>query len=304
MKNRVLIYLSAVIIMGCSSHINPAFSPLAGKNYFDKEGHRGCRGLMPENTIPAYFKAIDLGVTTLEMDAVITKDSQVIMSHEPFFNHEITTKPDGSYVLEAGEKLLNIYRMNYAETVQYEVGLKQHPRFPHQLKIKATKPLLSDVIDQVEAYAKANNKKPVQYNIETKCMPDGDEVFHPKPAPFVDLLMQVINSKGIAERVIVQSFDPRSLQYLHTKYPAVKTALLVEESDPKNFALQLKELGFIPTIYSPAYQLVTPLLVKQCHDTGVMIIPWTVNDTDTIRKLKLTGVDGIISDYPNLFNQL
>src|SRR6266700_5282236 len=91
---------------------------------FDKEGHRGCRGLMPENTIPAYLKAIDLGVTTLEMDAVITKDSQVVMSHEPFFNHEITTKPDGSFVTEQEEKSLNIYQMTYEEVKTYDVGMK------------------------------------------------------------------------------------------------------------------------------------------------------------------------------------
>src|SRR5581483_6059493 len=89
---------------------------------FDIEGHRGCRGLMPENTVPAMMKAIDMGVTTLEMDAVITKDKQVILSHEPFFNHEITTKPDGSYVNEQEEKSLNIYKMTFAQTQQYDVG--------------------------------------------------------------------------------------------------------------------------------------------------------------------------------------
>ena len=287
--------------MGCYSHINRSFSPLEGKKIFDKEGHRGCRGLMPENTIPAYIKAIDLGVNTLEMDAVITKDSKVIMSHEPFFNHEITTMPDGTYVKEIDEKKLNIYQMNYAETIRYDVGLKPHPRFPDQQKVKAIKPLLSDVIDSVEAYANATGKRPLHYNIETKCMPEGDDLFHPKPEPFVEIIMQIITNKKIADRVIIQSFDPRSLQ---THYPDIKTALLVEELDQKKFANQLKELGFIPTIYSPAYQLVNPLLVKQCHDTGIEIIPWTVNDLDTIRNLKKMGVDGIISDYPNLFSRL
>src|SRR5580765_2886505 len=104
------------------------------KPAFDVEGHRGCRGLMPENTIPAMLKAIDLGVTTLEMDIVITKDSQVIVSHEPFFNHEITTKPDGSFVTEGEEHSLNIYNMSYTETQQFDVGLKTHPRFPEQAK--------------------------------------------------------------------------------------------------------------------------------------------------------------------------
>ena len=106
---------------------------------FDKQGHRGCRGLMPENTIPAFLKAIELGVTTLEMDTVITKDKKVLVSHEPFFNHEITTQPNGNYIHENEEKLFNIFKMNYADTLSFDVGLKAHPRFPEQKKIKATK---------------------------------------------------------------------------------------------------------------------------------------------------------------------
>src|SRR6201991_1107978 len=96
---------------------------------FDKEGHRGCRGLMPENTIPAMMKALELGVTTLEMDAVITADNQVVLSHEPFFNHEITIKPDGSEVKQAEERSLNIYQMDYDQVRQFDVGTKINPRF-------------------------------------------------------------------------------------------------------------------------------------------------------------------------------
>src|ERR1700712_4726938 len=120
---------------------------------FDTEAHRGGRGLMPENTIFSMLNGLKLGVTTLEMDAVITKDKQVILSHEPFFNHEITTKPDGSFIDEKEEKKYNVYGMTYAETQQYDVGIKLHPRFPRQQKLKATKPLLSQVIDSVEAFA-------------------------------------------------------------------------------------------------------------------------------------------------------
>src|SRR5215218_6256489 len=107
---------------------------------FDKQGHRGCRGLMPENTIPAMIKALELGVTTLEMDAVITKDKQVILSHEPFFNHEIATQPDGKPIMAAEERNFNIYRMTYFETQQFDVGMKPHPRFLQQQRIPAKKP--------------------------------------------------------------------------------------------------------------------------------------------------------------------
>src|SRR5580765_1503590 len=136
------------------------------KPAFDVEGHRGCRGLMPENTIPAMLKAIDLGVTTLEMDVVITKDNKVVVSHEPWFETEITTKPDGSFVNPVEAMQLNIYQMSYDEVLKYDVGMKPHPRFPQQQKMKVVKPLLSDLIDSVEAYLVKKNLPKVRYNIE------------------------------------------------------------------------------------------------------------------------------------------
>ncbi len=272
-------------------------------NKIDKQGHRGCRGLLPENTIPAFIKAVDLGVNTLEMDAIITQDKQVIVSHDPYFNHEITTLPNGKYIAEEHEKEYNIYKMPYSEVVKYDVGMKIHPRFLQQQKIKAHKPLLAEVIETVENYTKANNKNPLFYNIETKCLPETDNLFHPEPAEFVDLLMTVILKAKIQDRVIIQSFDPRSLQYLHKKFPKIKTALLVEDFDKKEFLQQLIDLGFVPTIYSPAQELVNPKLVSECKAKKIKLIPWTINDYQTMQKFVAMGVDGIISDYPNLFFQ-
>lgn len=275
-----------------------------GANAFDKEGHRGCRGLMPENTIPAMLKAIDLGVTTLEMDASISKDKQVFLSHEPFFNHEISTKPDGSFIEESAEKTFNMYQMNYSEIQKFDVGLKAHPRFPGQARFAAVKPLLATLFDSVLEYC-SRKKLPVpQFNIETKTNAKTDGIYHPGPEEFVDLLVAVILSKQMEGKVIIQSFDIRTLQYLHSKYPQFKTALLIEDYDKKPFAIQLKDLGFIPSIYSPAEVLVTDLLVKQCRDAGIQIIPWTVNDLARMKTLKEMGVHGIISDYPNLFKDL
>ncbi len=271
---------------------------------FDKEGHRGCRGLMPENTIPAFKKAIELGVTTLEMDAVITKDKKVILSHESFFNHEITTQPDGSFINENEEKSFNIYEMTYQQTTQFDVGLKQHPRFPLQKKIKAHKPKLSDVIDFAEAYTKTLSIPPVRYNIETKCLPATDTIFHPEPVEFIELIISVVLEKKIDKRVIIQSFDIRSLQYLHKKYPFIKTSYLFEPPSDKSITEQLNELGFIPTIYSPDFTIVTSVLINECKKMGMQLIPWTVNDLGKMKELKQMGVDGVISDYPDLFEQL
>ncbi|MES2004169.1 MAG: glycerophosphodiester phosphodiesterase family protein [Bacteroidota bacterium] len=300
MKKTVTVILSILLTACFGGHKSQR---LEVKN-FDKQGHRGCRGLMPENTIPAMLKAIDLGVTTLETDAIITKDKKVILSHEPFFNHEIATKPDGTLVNEKEEKSLNIYQMNYEEVKKFDVGLRPHPRFPRQQKLAVSKPLLGDMIDAVEQYCTSNKKPLPHYNIETKSQPATDNQYHPAPAEFVELLVAVIKEKKVEERVIIQSFDPRTLQYLHEHYPKIRTALLIEDFDKKTFALQLRDLGFIPSIYSPAYSLVTPLLVKQCHDAGIVLIPWTVNDLDKIKELKKMGVSGLISDFPDLFKGL
>jgi glycerophosphoryl diester phosphodiesterase len=301
--NRSILFF-AVIIFSCSTtkKVNQKINSGALPS-FDMEGHRGCRGLMPENTITAMLKAIDLGVTTLEMDAVVTKDKKIILSHEPFFNHEITTKPDGKFVTEPEEKALNIYQMEYSETQKYDVGLKPHPRFPQQQKIQATKPLLADLIDRVEKYVTDKKLKQGFYNIETKSQPATDNIYHPAPAEFVELLVAVIRSKGIEDRVIIQSFDFRTLQYLHQHYPFIKTAMLIEDFDKRGLDEQLKALGFIPTIYSPDYSLVNDELLKKCHQQKIKVIPWTVDDKPTIDRLKSMGVDGIISDYPNLFNE-
>lgn len=270
---------------------------------FDKQGHRGCRGLMPENTVPAMLNALALGVTTLEMDVVITKDKKVLLSHEQWFGQEITTKPDGTYIGEREERKYNIYWMTFAETQTFDVGLKPHPRFPQQQKMKITKPLLRDVIDSVQHWMMTAKRPMPYYNIETKSNSEFDGVFQPKPEEFVELLMAVIKEKGIEEQVIIQSFDFRTLQYLHKKYPAIKTAMLIEDFDNRSFQEQLALLGFTPTIYSPAFHLVNEKLLKNCHQKNIKVIPWTVNDKLKIEELKAMGVDGIITDYPNLFNE-
>ncbi len=304
MRNNILPAL-LVFFLSCSTTKKVQEETTTIEKYvpgeFDKQGHRGCRGLMPENTIPAMLYALGTPVTTLEMDVVITKDKKVVLSHEPFFNHEITTKPDGKYVTEAEEKSLNIYQMTYEEVKKYDVGMKPHPRFSKQQKIKAIKPLLADVIDSVNNYMMTARRPFPYYNIETKCLPAGDGIYHPGPAEFVELLMTVIKEKNIADHVIIQSFDFRTLQYLHQKYPHIKTAMLIEDDDKTGLEEQLKALGFTPTIYSPHFSLVNADLLKKCHDKNIKVIPWTVNAKSKIEELKSMGADGVITDYPDLF---
>jgi glycerophosphoryl diester phosphodiesterase len=280
-----------------SANSEEAVSPLPAS--FDKQGHRGGRGLMPENTIAAMIKAIDLAVTTLEMDAAITADRKVILSHEPYYNSEITTAEDGTVITKANQDSFTIFGMTYEQTLKYDVGLKPYPAFPRQQRVKAIKPLLADVIDSVERYVAINRKTPVSYNIETKSKPSGDNKLHPAPEEYVDLLMAVINQKNIAARTIIQSFDFRTLQVMHKKYPGIRLAALIQNNS--SVADNIKEIGFIPDIYSPHFLLVTPQLIEQCHQSKMKVIPWTVNDKAKITALQKMGVDGVISDYPDLF---
>jgi glycerophosphoryl diester phosphodiesterase len=269
---------------------------------FDTEGHRGARGLAPENTIPAMLKALELGVTTLEMDVHISRDGLVLLSHDPYFNRKHELLPTGEEIPVKEARKHVLYQMNYADIKHYDVGSKYYKKFPDQILEKTYKPLLAEVIDTVQAYLLANKKPQVFYNIETKSTPEGDGKYHPKPAEFVDRLMAVILEKGVEQFVIIQSFDVRTLQLLKDKYPHILTSLLVENLN--SFDKNLSELGFTPNIYSSYYKLVTPDLLKEAHAKNIKVIPWTVNSLSKMRQLKKLGVDGIISDYPNLFKEL
>lgn len=267
---------------------------------FSWQGHRGCRGLMPENTIAAMFTALDLGMDTLEVDVVITKDRQVLVSHEAYFNHEISTKPNGDYVTAEEELSLNIYQMNYDVVKRFDVGLKPHPRFPHQHKEAAIKPLLRHLIEASDAYALASNRPMPRYNIELKSEPTADDLYHPKPVEFVELVMNVLSGMKVQHRCNLQSFDQRILRVLHEKYTSMTTSLLVDIFHYKTLQTSLDALGFLPETYSPHYSLVTPELLSEVHALQMKLVPWTVNHLDDMKRFMAMGVDGIITDYPNL----
>ncbi|WP_181308652.1 glycerophosphodiester phosphodiesterase family protein [Rufibacter sp. XAAS-G3-1] len=295
-----VILLSTVLAAGCKSSqsMTQQLPPLP---VFDTEGHRGSRGLMPENSIPAMRKAIDLGVTTIEMDCHVTKDGQVVVTHDPHINLAYARTPDGQDIPKEDAKKYAVYQMDYAQVREFDLGTKFYSNFPQQQKLKTYIPRLADLIDSVQAYLKATDKPQVFYNIEVKSKATGDNKLHPDPEGFVKAMLQVIEQKGIAQYVIIQSFDPRPLQVLHQKYPHVRASLLVDNT--KSVEENLQGLGFDPVVYSPSYKLVTAELVKKCHARNIKVIPWTVNSPEEIARLKALGVDGIISDYPNLFAQ-
>ena len=254
---------------------------------------------MPENTIPAMKKALDLGVQTLELDVVISKDKQVVVSHDNYMSSHIALKPDGKPVTADEEKSINLYQLTYADIKKFDVGSKPYPEFAQQQKFPAYKPLLSELIDSVETYAKAKGLPLPAYNIEIKSMPATDRTYHPEPQEFVDRVMSVCQSKKLGKRLTIQSFDARPLQLIHKQFADVPLSYLT--ANAKSLAENLATLGFTPKTYSPYYKTVTSETVKACHQQGMAIIPWTVNTKAEIASLTELGVDGIISDYPNLF---
>jgi glycerophosphoryl diester phosphodiesterase len=278
------------------------FSLTAAAQKFDLQGNRGARGIMPENTITGMLRAVELGVTTLTMNAVISKDKLVVLSQEPYFNHEFSTQPNGKPITLKNQKTFNIYKMDYEEVKKFDVGQKVHSRFPYQQKYPAYKPLLEETILAVEDLVKTNKLPKPEYSIETKTIPKGDNEFHPEPGEFVELIMAVVNRYKLAKRVTIQSIDMRTLQYLHEHYPKIKTSLMVDEK--VDFVQNIEDLGFKPTVYSPTSALVGKGLVDRCHEAGVKIIPWTVNTVKDMKELIALGVDGVVTDYPNLYQQI
>lgn len=265
---------------------------------FDWQGHRGARGLMPENTIPAFLKALEYPqVKTLELDLAVSQDSILVVSHEPWMSHHICSRPDGQPVTEAEEDELLLFQMPYERIKAFDCGSRGNERFPEQQPVKVSKPKLSEVVKTVEAYCAQNNRPRVHYNMEIKHDPAYDGTKAPGPLAFARLVLEAINGLGIRERACVQSFDVRPLQHLHQLDPAITTALLID--NPNGVQINLDALGYTPEIYSPYYRMVTANVVDTVHGMGMKIIPWTVNDTTAMKALIGLGVDGIITDYPN-----
>jgi glycerophosphoryl diester phosphodiesterase len=262
---------------------------------FDLQGHRGARGLAPENTLKAFQKALELGVNTLELDLAVTKDKQIVVSHEPWMNADICLDPNGQEIEKAKEKSFNIYKMTYEEVITYDCGSKYNPAFPEQILETSYKPLLKDVLHMADSLSKNHGKK-ISYNIEIKSLPEGDDFYHPKPTEFVKLVMDLLQKETDMDRVNLQSFDFRILKELHQSYPDATLAALVYDTDLDSI---LTELGFVPEIYSPHSPLVDQNLVSKAHAKGMKVIPWTVNEPEQMKKLLKLGVDGLITDYPD-----
>jgi glycerophosphoryl diester phosphodiesterase len=294
MKWIILTFCSIVVLFSCTESNRASYGD---DKVLDIQGHRGARGLMPENSIPGFIKALEVGVNTLELDLCVTADSQVIVSHEPYFSPDFCLMPDGSEITLSPQET-NIFKMKYSEVKNWDCGSKPHQRFPGQEKMKTYKPLLSEVFSQAEDYmSKSRSKNPAAYNIELKSMKGYEGIFHPEPQVFVDLVYKEINGKVPWERVTIQSFDFRILQLFKSKYPDVQLAQLVEND--LSWSKNVDSLGFKPDIYSCYYKRLDENIVSDLQQKGIKVIPWTVNEISEMKELIGWGVDGIITDYPD-----
>ncbi len=308
MKTPSLYLLPFLLTLLCTCGRAPEPEQVAPENdpsmtkQIDWQGHRGCRGLMPENTIPAFLRALDYpAVKTLELDVVISADDRVIVSHEPWLSAEICQTKDGQRLAEGEENRISLRTLTAAEIAAYDCGQLPHPRFPNQAKRPAFKPTLLQVFEAVDRYCVQNSRPSPRYNIELKYEEKLEPAFVPSRNTFVDLVLADLDAWGKPELVTLQCFDPPTLRVIHDKRPKIQLAYLDEF--PGELKTKMDAIGFVPPIYSP-YEIHTDAkLIAEAQALNMQVVPWTVNTSERMKELLALGVDGIITDYPDRIPQ-
>jgi glycerophosphoryl diester phosphodiesterase len=290
---------------------------------FDLQGHRGARGLAPENTLPAFARALSIGVTTLEMDAGLTEDGVVVIVHDRRLNPDVARGPDGRWLQG---RTPAIRELTYRELQRYDVGRIKpgsdySRRFPEQRRAdKVRIPTLEEVF---ELTRHARNDE-VRFNIETKLSPEAPEDTA-DPETFARALIKVIRDNGMAGRTTIQSFDWRTLAVVQKEAPEIATSYLTSqqqaldnieagrrEGSSWTAGIRFSEHGSVPkmvkaaggTIWSPNYVGLTGALVKEAKSLGLAVLPWTVSDRADMERLIDWSVDGIITDYPDRLREV
>ena len=290
---------------------------------FDLEGHRGTRGLAPENTLAAFRRALEIGVTTIETDMGVTKDDVVVISHNPNLNPDLVRDPEGHWLASTGPY---IRALTFAELSRYDIGrinpTSQYARqFPNQRASDGERfPKLSELFDLAKA-----SGKPVRFNIETKITPTSGENA-PDPATFAKLVIAVVRDAKLADRVTIQSFDWRTLREAKRIAPEIETSCLTIQTksddtvttpdggpSPWHAGFALRDYGgSLPALVKAAgcgtwsmfWRNLTPKDLEAAHALGLKVLPWTVNERSDMRSLIEQGVDGIITDYPDRLREV
>ena len=246
------------------------------------QGHRGARGIRPENTLAAFRYAIELGVDVLELDLVVTKDNHLVISHDPILNPEICLSPQGKKIA----KDISVRSLTLKELQQYDCGSLKNPRFPKQVSSKEKIPSFQELI------AIAPRAK---FNIETKTEPAAPHLT-PDANEFAKLVVTILEKNNLVDRTVVQSFDFRTIKAVKSLNPKVKTAQLIYGTY-LNYVDVAKSSG--ADIISPDVASIDLAAVEALHKNKIKVIPWTANEPAEWDYLISIGVDGIISDYPS-----
>jgi len=206
--------------------------------------------------------------------------------------------PSGEPITKSEAKEIKIYKLDYDQIKEFDCGKRGNPKFPEQQKIAVSKPSLKDMVEYIDNYCLENKKELPWYDIEIKSEEAHYGDMQPQPEEYVRLMLEELYDLNIKDRCNLQSFDIKILEAIKAQDSEVIIAYLIDNIQGLN--KNLKKLSFKPEIYSPYYKFVTKSMVKKCHSKGIKVIPWTVNDQKAMRKLIEFGVDGIITDYPNL----
>ncbi len=304
MRTTAWLLAAAVGLSGCAIEI---------------QGHRGARGLAPENTLPAFARALEIGVDTLELDTAVTRDGVVVVAHDPDLNPDLTRGPDGRHLEARGPMIRDL---TFAELQRYDVGrlkpgTEYAKRYPAQLAVDGARiPRLSEVFELVR---RARDHH-VRFNIEIKTDPAKPGATL-APEEHARLLVDEVMRSGMASRTSIQSFDWRGLQAVQRIAPGIPTVYLSVEGrnfntiradasgiSPWNAGLRLSDHGSVAKMvkaaggatWSPNFNDVDAAKVREAHELGLKVIVWTVNDPAAIRRMIELGVDGIISDRPDV----
>jgi glycerophosphoryl diester phosphodiesterase len=285
MMRHLLLFCTAALVAACATP-------------FDLQGHRGTRGLRPENTLPAFAKALEIGVDTLELDTNVTRDGVVVVMHDRRLNPDVARGPDGRWVSPPG---LSIHQLTYAELSRYDVG-RLRPgtdyakEFPDQLAIDGTHaPRLSDVF----ALVRARGDRRVRFNIETKISPKAPDE-SPPPEEFARRLVDEIRAAGMQHRSTIESFDWRTLAVVRRIAPEIPAVYLTYKMD--DAVAKVRDAG--GKTWSPFYKDVDEATVRAAHAAGIEVVVWTVNDPADMKRMVEWGVDGLITDRPDVFRRL
>ena len=251
---------------------------------FELHAHRGIPKIYPENTLEGFVYAIKLGARVLEVDVVVSKDDELIVSHDPFMRSGLCKTPSG--LLIKNEREHNLYKLTTQEIKRYDVGSLPSKAFPNQINTRLSKPSFKDL-------AKLMSKFPsVRLNIEVKSEEKYYDIFQPSPKAYTRILVEEIHQ--LKCQFMVQSFDASILNELYNLRPDISLGLLINgELDP---SLDLRLLKFLPNYYNPAVDFLTREALNYLKSNNIKVIPWTVNDLTKAKELVEMGVDGLITD--------